>query len=98
MHYAEQAAKAGGPGMTGPSPFAPVDLSEHAGHPFVTGDPSQPSPNDFRARFHRPLVAPSPFRSFTNDTQTSATPPSAGSGPTDSIDPHLNGPVATAES
>lgn len=36
-----------------------------AGHPVnhtYVHDPTQGSPNDFRARFHRPLVAPSPFR------------------------------------
>ncbi|KAI0748723.1 hypothetical protein C8Q80DRAFT_1219744 [Daedaleopsis nitida] len=37
-------------------------MGEHVqGHPYVH-DPSQAT-NDFRARFHRPLVAPSPFRS-----------------------------------
>ena len=29
----------------------------------------QGSPNDFRARFHRPLVAPSPFRMGTEQQQ-----------------------------
>jgi hypothetical protein len=47
-------------------------------------DPNQPpQANDFRARFHRSLVAPSPFRSF-------APPPTAQPGaPADGIDPHL---------
>lgn len=29
---------------------------------YLHEPPAQGSPNDFRARFHRPLVAPSPFR------------------------------------
>lgn len=59
-------------------------------------DPNQPTPNEFRARFHRPLVAPSPFRTYpgaSNDTQpptTGSTPTSTtGSVPSDPIDPHL---------
>ncbi|KAI8982921.1 hypothetical protein BD414DRAFT_537933 [Trametes punicea] len=43
-------------------PNAPYGgMGDHVtGHPYVH-DPAQA--NDFRARFHRPLVAPSPFRS-----------------------------------
>ncbi|KDQ61285.1 hypothetical protein JAAARDRAFT_32285 [Jaapia argillacea MUCL 33604] len=76
MHYAEQAAKAaGGSGY------------DHPGYP---SDPSQPPPTDFRARFHRPLVAPSPFQA---PTVAPSTPSShSGSGPpSDPIDPNLTG-------
>jgi hypothetical protein len=101
MHYAEQAAKGGPNNMPG-APNFPVDLNEHS-NPYSSVDPSQPSPNDFRARFQRPLVAPSPFRTFTTDTQTTATNSTAtsasGSGATtDPIDPHLNASAGTSES
>jgi len=57
--------------------------AQAAGQPFPAPDPSQqpPQANDFRARFHRSLVAPSPFRTF-------APPPQPGA-PADGIDPHL---------
>jgi len=67
----------------------PVELSEAqaqaAGQAFATADPNQPPPpppqaNDFRARFHRSLVAPSPFRTFV---------PPQPVAPADGIDPHL---------
>jgi hypothetical protein len=52
-----------------------------AAQPFPPTDPNQPpQANDFRARFHRSLVAPSPFRNFV--------PPQQGT-PADGIDPHL---------
>jgi len=78
-----------------PAPFATsVELSEAqaaaaaaaaAGQAFATADPNQPPPpppqaNDFRARFHRSLVAPSPFRTFV---------PPQPVAPADGIDPHL---------
>lgn len=99
MHYAEQVAKNGGqpPGM--PPPYG-VDLSQHdpnapPPHPFPHPNgpgPADPNLNEFRARFHRSIVAPTPFRSAFGDSQTaSATTPSSGSGsaPTEAIDPHL---------
>lgn len=66
MHYAQaQHAQPKAPdGAPLPDPNAPYNqpMGEHVppGHPYVH-DPAQA--NDFRARFHRPLVAPSPFRS-----------------------------------
>ncbi|KII88326.1 hypothetical protein PLICRDRAFT_54171 [Plicaturopsis crispa FD-325 SS-3] len=89
QHYAEQAAKAGVvPNMSG-GPY------ESNGY----GDSSQqPTANDIRARFHRPLVAPSPFQTLTVDTQTT-TPSSSttGSGVTsDTMDPHLSSAAAAA--
>ena len=61
-----------------------MDMNEHAVNPYANnGDPNQPTPNEFRARFHRSLVAPSPFRTFGNDAKTTATnstPTSTGSG------------------
>jgi len=99
MHYAEQVAKNGGqpPGM--PPPYG-VDLNQHdpnapPQHPFPhpTGPgPADPNLNEFRARFHRSIVAPTPFRTAFGESQTaSATTPSSGSGsaPADAIDPHL---------
>ncbi|KAH9025560.1 hypothetical protein EDB84DRAFT_1504258 [Lactarius hengduanensis] len=68
IHYAHQAQAAVPPP---PAPFAAtVDM----------GDAQPPQANDFRARFHRSLVAPSPFRSFA---------PPQPSAPADGIDPHL---------
>jgi hypothetical protein len=76
------------------------------GQPYPTADPSQqqqqqqqqpqqppPPQNDFRARFQRSLVTPSPFGTF-------ALPPAQPSAPADGIDPHLGAteqsPSATA--
>jgi hypothetical protein len=65
------------------------------------GEPPQHHPSEFRARFHRPLVAPSPFRNFNPDTSTTATtstPSTTASGPSsDPIDPHLSAVVAPAD-
>ncbi|KAF9473005.1 hypothetical protein BDN70DRAFT_886314, partial [Pholiota conissans] len=103
VHYAEQVAKNGGqpPGL--PPPYG-VDMAQHAAdaqaaHPFPhpngpgPTDPAQTAAaNDFRARFHRSIIAPTPFRTNYGDSQpTSTTTPSSGSGSAqaDSIDPHL---------
>lgn len=99
MHYAQQAAaKAPDGSIPGPSgtPFPNVDMSDHSTNGF--SDSSQAHASEFRARFHRPLVAPSPFRNFNGGdsaTATTSTPTSTpGSGPpSDSIDPHLSGVV-----
>jgi hypothetical protein len=95
LHYAHQAQAAAGAGKPPdghplgeapppPAPFATaVDMGDAqvAPQPFPPTDPNQPpQANDFRARFHRSLVAPSPFRSFA--------PPQPGA-PADGIDPHL---------
>jgi hypothetical protein len=96
MHYAQQAAaKAADGSLPGPSaaPFPNVDMADPASGGF--GEPPQPHPSEFRARFHRPLVAPSPFRNFNPDTSTTATtstPTSTTTSgpPSDPIDPHLN--------
>ncbi|EPQ57792.1 hypothetical protein GLOTRDRAFT_114429 [Gloeophyllum trabeum ATCC 11539] len=75
MHYAEQAKAAGG-------------TYEHPVNHGYT-DPSQPPPTDFRARFHRPLVAPSPFQQAS--AAASSSPPSSAPGQpsSDPIDPNL---------
>jgi hypothetical protein len=106
MHYAEQVAKNGGqpPGM--PPPYA-VDLAQHESHaapPAPFPHPNGPGPadpnqaaatNDFRARFHRSIVGPTPFRTSYPENQTaSTTTPSSTSGsttrnPETTIDPHL---------
>lgn len=59
MHFAHAPKAPDGSALGDPN--APYGgMGEHVpGHPFH--DPAQA--NDFRARFHRPLVAPSPFRS-----------------------------------
>ncbi|KAH9012290.1 hypothetical protein EDB85DRAFT_1944114 [Lactarius pseudohatsudake] len=95
IHYAHQAQAAVGAGKPPdghplgevpppPAPFAAtVDMGDAqvAPPPFPPTDPNQPpQANDFRARFHRSLVAPSPFRSFA---------PPQPSAPADGIDPHL---------
>ncbi len=41
--------------------------AQHAANPYGVHDPSQGPPNDFRARFHRPLVAP--FGGVIDDPQ-----------------------------
>jgi hypothetical protein len=87
-----------------PATFAAaVELgdAQAAGQPYPTADPSQqqqqqqqrpppppPPQNDFRARFHRSLVAPSPFGTFAPPPPPP--PPAAQPGaPADGIDPHL---------
>ncbi|TBU53390.1 hypothetical protein BD310DRAFT_938105 [Dichomitus squalens] len=62
MHYAQAHAQKAPDGSALADPnTAYAQMGEHVpGHPYVH-DPAQA--NDFRARFHRPLVAPSPFRS-----------------------------------
>ncbi|PIL28185.1 hypothetical protein GSI_09722 [Ganoderma sinense ZZ0214-1] len=79
MHYAQAHAPKAPDGSALPDPTAPYSqLGEHVpGHPYVH-DPAQA--NDFRARFHRPLVAPSPFRSTIVATG-SAPGPQEGSAP-----------------
>ncbi|KAG2366059.1 hypothetical protein BDR07DRAFT_1353049 [Suillus spraguei] len=103
MHYAQQAvAKAADGSISGPSaaPFPNVDMADPASNGF--GEPPQPHPSEFRARFHRPLVAPSPFRNFNPDTSTTATtstPTSTTTSgpPSDPIDPHLNSVVTPGD-
>ena len=97
MHYAHQAQAAAGaagkppdghPLGDGPPPPAPfADMGEPP-QPFPPPtDPNQPpQANDFRARFHRSLVAPSPFRSFAPPPPP---PPQQPGAPADRIDPHL---------
>lgn len=78
MHYAQAHAPKAPDGSALPDPTAPYSqMGEHVapGHPYVH-DPAQA--NDFRARFHRPLVAPSPFRSAIVSTGSA---PGPGPGP-----------------
>jgi hypothetical protein len=59
---------------------AQVQAQAHA----ESASAAPPNPNDFRARFHRPLTAPSPFQQIPASNGT------AGGGPdTEPIDPHL---------
>ncbi|KAI0269012.1 hypothetical protein BGY98DRAFT_1091442 [Russula aff. rugulosa BPL654] len=77
--------------------------AQAAGHPYPTADPSQqqqqqqqqqrppppqPPQNDFRERFHRSLVAPSPFGTFAPPPPPPP-PPAQPGAPADGIDPHL---------
>ena len=102
MHYAEQVAKNGG--QPGIPPAYAVDLAQHESHaapPAPFPHPNGPGPadpnqaaatNDFRARFHRSIVGPTPFRTPypENQTASTTTPSSAsGSNPETTIDPHL---------
>jgi hypothetical protein len=108
MHYAEQAAKGAGappgppPNLGAPS-YIPLTHDEH-GNPTPFGAPPPPGPptgdpnaNEFRARFHRPLLAQSPFRAYTTDAQQQTAPATpaptnpAGTNPAEAIDPHLSG-------
>ena len=82
MHYAQHAGKPDGTDPSGPFPPPPVDA-------VYGGEPGQ----DFRARFHRSLVAPTPFRTFPPEAHHGLQGPSPngpGSGATgEPIDPHL---------
>jgi hypothetical protein len=83
IHFAQQHAgkQPDGTDPTAPFPPPPVDAVYGA-------EPGQ----DFRARFHRSLVAPTPFRTFPPDAHPGLQGPSPnpGSGPTgEPIDPHL---------
>ena len=66
MHFAQHPNNAPKP-PDAPQPVpdgsvsAPFNTIPPHPHPYVH-DPTQGSPNDFRARFHRSLVAPVPFR------------------------------------
>lgn len=77
IHYAEQAAKVNtehqqqngaGPSSSGTTPFVPPQQVDEQ--------------NDFRARFHRPLTAPSPFGNATNGAAPSPGQPQAQIDPT----------------
>ncbi|OBZ69143.1 hypothetical protein A0H81_10896 [Grifola frondosa] len=78
MHYGHHPANApkAPDGTTLPDPNNPYPpMGEHVpNHPFVH-DPSQAA--DFRARFHRPLVAPSPFRATMLPTDPQGIPGTA---------------------
>lgn len=98
MHYAQQAADAakasGQPSLAGPSSYSPADPRTPDGHSAsFASSQHQPSSTDFRTRFQRSMVVPSPFRTFAADSHI--TPPSTttsnASGPSsDGIDPHLS--------
>ncbi|XP_006457795.1 hypothetical protein AGABI2DRAFT_190209 [Agaricus bisporus var. bisporus H97] len=107
IHYAEQAAKGAGPP---PANFIPLTHDEH-GNPTSFGAPPPPPPpstgdpnaNEFRARFHRPLLAQPPFRAYATDggqqqTQTAAPPATTpATNSAEAIDPHLSGGNAKSE-
>lgn len=86
--------------MPGPPPYPVVDLTvahdpqQQQPHPFPDGPPT----NEFRARFHRPLVAPTPFRTFEAPPAPGVSAPTSASGSApssgDTIDPHLGVPEA----
>ena len=93
MHYAQAHAPKAPDGSALPDPNAPYSqLGEHVpGHPYVH-DPAQA--NDFRARFHRPLVAPSPFRApiaAEQPPQPSGANGAGGQG--DGLEAHLQSAV-----
>ncbi|KJA24255.1 hypothetical protein HYPSUDRAFT_184125 [Hypholoma sublateritium FD-334 SS-4] len=109
MHYAEQVAKNGAQAPGLPPPYG-VELTSHdpaspATHAFAhpggpgPADATQAAVNEFRARFHRSIIAPAPFRTAFGDGASSAGAPAAGgAAPADAIDPHLavNGSGAPA--
>lgn len=76
IHFAQQHAGKQPDGTDPAAPFPPPPVDAVYG-----AEPGQ----DFRARFHRSLVAPTPFRTFPPDAH-----PGPGSGATgEPIDPHL---------
>ncbi|KAJ3478718.1 hypothetical protein NLI96_g9565 [Meripilus lineatus] len=90
-----QDPSAGGQATGPPPPPPPTFALPDAHHAFVHDPSSQGPPNtDFRARFHRPLIAPSPFRSGglveahgAGGARTESAPPNGtGNG---AVDPHL---------
>lgn len=94
-------AKNGGQPPPLPPPYV-VDLSHDAHAPpstapfphasgSGTSDPAQQAQaaqaaNDFRARFHRSIAAPTPFQTANNTPASTATPSVPAEG---TIDPHL---------
>ena len=84
LHYAEQAAKAGVADQNGPN----------EPNPFANPPIHSPA-YDFRARFHRPLTAPSPFRAMPDGMPMPQPQPQAPSSSTPTeqsnevIDPSL---------
>lgn len=80
LHFEQQTA-AGGPSAPFPVELTQENASTYASSPAP--DNNQPA-NEFRARFHRPLVAPSPFQSATATAAQAAAPPVV-----EAIDPHL---------
>ncbi|GJE98963.1 hypothetical protein PsYK624_152010 [Phanerochaete sordida] len=54
-----------------------INAVNHQQYVHEPPPPAQGSPNDFRARFHRPLVAPSPFRMGADQQQAMANSASA---------------------
>ncbi|KAI0064516.1 hypothetical protein BV25DRAFT_1822878 [Artomyces pyxidatus] len=96
MHYAQQAQVANavqkppdGHALAEASsaPYGDVGMADHA--PQYTVDPSHPQANEFRARFHRSLVAPSPFRTFGAPQPNSTSSSSASVPGSESLDPHM---------
>lgn len=81
------------PQATGPPPPPPPTFALPDAHHAFVHDPSSqgpPNTNDFRARFHRPLIAPSPFRS--GGLVEAHAPPGQGGGPrTESAPPNGTG-------
>lgn len=83
-------------------PFS-VDLTQHESHatpPTPFPHPNGPGPadpnqaaasNEFRTRFHRSIVRPTPFGTYTENQTASTTTPSSTSGSIQetTIDPHL---------
>jgi len=99
LHYAQQAAdaaKASGaiPGPSSAYPQVDQHMSNGASSASYANEHAHQQASEFRSRFQRPLVAPSPFRTFTADTQTTtptSTATSNASGPpSDVIDPHIS--------
>jgi len=100
IHYAHQAAN-GHKAPDGTNVADPAAASYPPGITYVH-DPSQAPQNDFRARFHRPLVAPSPFRSAivsaaeSQQPSASSAPSTSASGSApvgpsgDTMDPHMS--------
>ncbi|KAH9950316.1 hypothetical protein B0H21DRAFT_785631 [Amylocystis lapponica] len=94
MHFAHHPANAHkAPDGSDPN-GNPYPMNEHAVNAQYVHDPSQAPPNDFRARFHRPLVAPSPFRSAMEQQASVASAPSSSA----SLSASVSAPVPSSDS
>jgi len=102
LHYNQQASEAvkGGPGAM-PGPSTTYTIADHmpngaAPLPF-TGEHSHDAA-EFRTRFQRSVLAPSPFRTVPSETQattpSSTTASNVSGPPSDGIDSHLSGDLS----
>ncbi|KAF7966049.1 hypothetical protein HWV62_40260 [Athelia sp. TMB] len=98
-HQAAEAMKGGTGPISGPSStYATADHMPNGSASISYNGEHTHDAADFRTRFQRSLVAPSPFRAVTSDTQattpSSTTASNASGPPSDGIDSHLSGDLS----